>query len=608
MEKVIQTKNCKKCNAVFEITDKDLEFYKKVSPKFNWKVYKIPSPTLCPDCRQQRRLAFRNERKLYKRKCDATGKEIISIYSPDKQFKVYNQDYWWSDKWDAMDYWRDFDFNKSFFGQFGELLKEVPKIALNWHITNENSEYVNFFVNSKNCYYCFGWWYNENVLYSTQVANLKYSCDNLMCNKWENYYNCVSCSNSYNIFNSLNLIWCTNVYNSYHCKGCIDCLFCVWLNNKQYYILNKKYSKKDFLYKKEIILKENINYQKKINKLIINYNNNIIINSEDCTWNYIFNSNKVKQSFDVFDTDKWKFLHNVVNFSEIYDSYWVWYWELCYDIQSSSMNIYKIVMWINIREWSNNIFYSQDISSSSNLFWCVWLKNKQYCILNKQYTKEEYENLVPKIIEHMSKPHPNSLVSSSCPHPNPLPKGEGIKGNIEWWEFFPAYLSPFWYNETVAQEYFPLTKEEAKGYPQGEPLQNNNVGCTLYGCPDNNYIFNWSDYKAPFSKVEKIIPANKLPSNIKDIPDDILNRAIECEESKKPFRIIKQELEFYRKHNLPIPRKHPDIRHKERMKLRNPRKLYDKKCDKCWKDIKSTYVPDRKEIVYCEECYNKEVY
>jgi hypothetical protein len=54
-----------------------------------------------------------------------------------------------------------------------------------------------------------------------------------------------------------------------------------------------------------------------------------------------------------------------------------------------------------------------------------------------------------------------------------------------------------------------------------------------------------------------------------------------CEVSGKPFRIIKQELEFYRKHNLPIPHRHPDVRHTDRMKLRNPRKLRDRKCNKC---------------------------
>jgi len=87
-----------------------------------------------------------------------------------------------------------------------------------------------------------------------------------------------------------------------------------------------------------------------------------------------------------------------------------------------------------------------------------------------------------------------------------------------------------------------------------------------------------------------------------------LNWAIECEITKKPFRIIKQELEFYRKYNLPIPRRHPDQRHLDRMSLRNPRHLYTRNCDKCGKEIQTTYAPERPEIVYCQDCYEKEVY
>ena len=161
--------------------------------------------------------------------------------------------------------------------------------------------------------------------------------------------------------------------------------------------------------------------------------------------------------------------------------------------------------------------------------------------------------------------------------------------------------------------------------------------------------FNWSDYEAPFPQVDKVIPASKLPDSIESIPDDILNWAIECEVSLKPFRIIKQELEFYRKHNLPIPRRHPDVRHMDRMKQRNPRKLFERLCDSLhcednWKkkgvilkegenagypdlqknppvssvDIPpskgglrkmmiTTYSPERPETVYCEECYLREV-
>jgi len=137
----------------------------------------------------------------------------------------------------------------------------------------------------------------------------------------------------------------------------------------------------------------------------------------------------------------------------------------------------------------------------------------------------------------------------------------------------------------VAQDFFPITKEEVL-----------KLG------------FKWSDYESPRPNVTKIIPAEKLPDDITKIPDDILNWAIECEITKKPFRIIKQELDFYRKHLLPIPRRHPDQRHLDRMNLRNSKKLYDRKCSKCGLDIKTTYSPERPEIVYCESCYNKEIY
>jgi len=64
----------------------------------------IPSPKMCPRCRQQRRQSFRNERKLYKRECNATGKAIVSIYSPDKSYKVYDHKPFFSDSWNPLSY------------------------------------------------------------------------------------------------------------------------------------------------------------------------------------------------------------------------------------------------------------------------------------------------------------------------------------------------------------------------------------------------------------------------------------------------------------------------------------------------------------------------
>jgi hypothetical protein len=155
----------------------------------------------------------------------------------------------------------------------------------------------------------------------------------------------------------------------------------------------------------------------------------------------------------------------------------------------------------------------------------------------------------------------------------------------EWGEFFPASLSPYGYNESGASERYPLDQAQAEA-----------LG------------FKWSDYEPPKLEAQRFIKASQLPDDIKGIPDDILNWAIECEVTGRPFKLIPQELAFYRQMNLPIPHRHPDQRHKDRQALVNPRHLWSRTCAKCQTPIQTTYAPDRPETVYCEKCYLKEVY
>ena len=112
------------------MTDKDVEFYEKISPTFAGQKYLIPSPTLCPDERMRRRLSWRNERKLYHGKCAKTGNQIISTYSHDKDYTVYDPKVWNSDDWSPFEFCADFDFSRPFFPQFDALMKRTPKPAL----------------------------------------------------------------------------------------------------------------------------------------------------------------------------------------------------------------------------------------------------------------------------------------------------------------------------------------------------------------------------------------------------------------------------------------------------------------------------------------------
>jgi hypothetical protein len=127
---IIEWKICAVSGTQFPIYQSDLNFYDKVSPSLAGQKFSIPTPTLCPEERQRRRLMFRNERKLYKTTCSLTGKPIISIYAPDKDIIVYDQKVRWSDDWDPMDYGFEFDFSQTFAQNFRKLVQTVPRCNL----------------------------------------------------------------------------------------------------------------------------------------------------------------------------------------------------------------------------------------------------------------------------------------------------------------------------------------------------------------------------------------------------------------------------------------------------------------------------------------------
>jgi len=535
---IIQTKTCPISGKEFSITQWDLDFYDKISPTFAGQKFAIPTPTLCPEERQRRRLAFRNERKLYKRTCDASGKQIISIYSPDKPYKVYDQKIRWSDSRDAMGYGRDFNFSKTFTEQFGKMMREIPRLAImnDNGISSENCEYCQDFAFGKNCYMCTGSRYLESCYYcNIEVINSKYLVD---CNVMDQSENCYQCFCSSHLFNckylycSRNNSYCLFGYNL---NGCIECISCVNIDNAKYCYRDKQYSKEEYER-----IKQKINYHQELdyfhsfldkNKLL---KNKYHINSIESVGNYIFNSQNVIFWDYIHNSKDCKYVFGGDQLQSCYDITVSWWPELC--IESVTPDNWFQVNFSTFTWKSQNCYYTDICQNSNNLFWCIWLRNKSYCIFNKQYTKEEYENQVAKIITHM-------------------------QSTGEWWEFFHPSLSPFGYNETVAQEYYPLQKIEDERWTK----EDNRLSSISYLSP---FWYHRSDYESPKPVSDKVIQGKDLPETIDEVQDDILHYAIACEVTGKLFRIQPQELVFYRKHHIPLPRKHPDQRHLERLALR----------------------------------------
>ena len=177
---------------------------------------------------------------------------------------------------------------------------------------------------------------------------------------------------------------------------------------------------------------------------------------------------------------------------------------------------------------------------------------------SKQYSKEEYETLKAKIIEHM-------------------------KSTDEWGEFFPVSISPFKYNESIGNEYFPLTRDEA--IAQG------------YG---------WRD-DIPATIGKETIGNDALPTNPATYSDDLLKQVLKCDTCGRNYRLIAQELVFYRQLGLALPRNCFNCRHARRMSMRNTRKLWDAACANCATPLRTSYSPEQQKEykIYCEACYQQ---
>lgn len=288
-------RKCKIRGEEFVITQWEQEFLKK---------FDVPLPTLCPEERLRRRLAYRNERKIYKDTCDLTGKSIISLYSPDKPYKVYSQEAWWSDDFDAKEYGRDFDFNRPFFNQFHELQLEVPRLSL-MNTKAENSEYCNITTSNKNCYLVFGGDFNEDCMYGVFSMHSKNCFDMYWSHNCELCYEMVDCDSCYNSKYLQNCRNCRDSAFLFECQSCKNCFSCINLRNKQYHIFNKPYSKEEYekklnefaLHSYSGVSQAKKEFEKFISKFPRKFAH--IINCENCTGDHLANAKNCKDCYDI---------------------------------------------------------------------------------------------------------------------------------------------------------------------------------------------------------------------------------------------------------------------------------------------------------------------
>lgn len=591
-----ETRNCQNCKKDFRIEPADFDFYKKIN---------VPPPTFCWRCRALRRMAFRNFRHLYPRTCSATGVKIFTLMPPEAPMPVYENRYWNSDNWNAMDYGQEYDFSRPFFEQFRDLYNKVPWGVM-WSMETLNSEYGEI-AYSKNCYLCFDSGYDEDSAYNVTLLYSKKCFDCLNTKDSELCYHSINTNQSYQTFFSRNCVSCMDVWFSQDCTGCTNCFGCSGLRNKKYYIWNEQHSKKSY---EKTLAEMNLGSWSGIVrarekaeglwlKSPVKYFHGVQVTHS--SGDYLFNGTELVNCFFVGTAQNMRYCQSVIYppNKDSMDATSSEGTELAYETMACGGRggaVNRTISTVEVENISDSA-YAINCRNVSNVFGCVSLRSKNYCILNKQYSKDEYLKLLPKIKKHM----------------DDMPYVDAQGRVYKYGEFFPFDMSSYGYAQTQAFDYFPLTEKEAQ--VQG---------------------FKWRspDERKPATTIR----ASELPDDIKSVDDSILGAVIQCAHEEggghslgcnidcgRAFRIVKQELDFYRQTNLPLPRLCFNCRHIDRIKWRNAPALYPRQCmcdykvyknsaehlhhpsGKCPNQFQTSYAPDRPEIVYCEACYNAEV-
>jgi hypothetical protein len=546
------------CEGRFEITDEDIEFL---------RMLRVPPPNYCPTCRRMRRMVHINLLQMFKRSCNAPGhdEKIISIFPENAPFPVYDYKYYTSDEYDPFLIGRDYQRGESPINQFFELRKIAPIPSfLNRDPSSVNSEYSNGGRGNKDCYMTSGCYSTEDAYYSGMILRSSHIVDSRALEDSEYVYEALNSDHLYQsafVYFSKNI---TDSYFMYDCKNCDNCFGGVNLRNRKYVVFNEQKTKEEyeeFIKNVFPLTQEKIKEYKSIleglvESLPVNATKNIA--SQNVRGVKILNSKDIFDVWESHNSENVRHSDGVLSHKDSMDVFFSGgHSHNLYDVanvgsQSSDCKFSVSTKYATECEF---VFNSKNVT---NCFMCFGLQNKSFCILNKQYSEDDYFDIVDEMKSEM------------------LKRGE-------YGDFLDLEFSPQAYNFSLSGTSFPLSNETAK-----------ELGAYI-GIESESNAANVS-----------IIDSKSLPLNIAEIGEDVFKGAFMCVKTNKPFRIVPGELAIYRRLKIPLPDIHPLQRIENLYKLSPVGLKYKAKCDSCGIAIETIYK-DKKYHLYCEKCFSREV-
>lgn len=541
--------SCTRCGNKFTLSHTDLEFIERI---------KDPVPNICFECRAAQRLAFWPFGKFSKRVCDKTGEPLISIFSSRARFPVFSNAAWNAEDWDLP--FLEYDSSKSFFDQLFELQSKVPKAA-QFGAQNINSDYCDDVWESKDCCLCRSILACENLSYSYRNVRCRDSRDLFYCYDMEQSYDCTFCLKCFNVQYSIDVRDSFDSAFLYDCRNVRNCFFSWNLRNKEYYIYNKPYSKEEYEQEIKKFKTGSRTEFKKLQKDFLQRIANEAIHKQshntkiiNASGDYLSECKNCNDCFFFDNSENCARITRGISNKDSMDACGLWKSELAYDVnQGDGYQIKHSSYFINCRESE----YLDSCTNCSFCFGCVGLRNKSYCILNKQYSENEYAARLSQIKEDMQK------------------RGE-------YGEFLPYKMAYVGYNLSIADLLFPKSQAEVE---------------SLGGF--------FEDMDLPSTEgIKESTDADDI-SEVNDFGDQCI---LICKKTGRPFSFTPSDIYFFKTHKIALPELYHDVRAMERIQQIFSLKENHTQCVFCKKDIVAYYNEKLgyKKIA-CEDCYQREI-
>jgi hypothetical protein len=533
-----------------------------------YRKFNVPPSKLSPLARMKTLYSYFTVFDIWYNRHAETGKSIVSNIHPSTGIRVLPDCEWFARDFSEINL--SVETNLPFFEQLYNISRLVPRAAGVNFVPPKNSiaflsfgDQDSFFVlasNSTRCTSCTNVYRAEDSTESAMVTSLKKSCNVLHSDR---IYNSAFVRESYD---------CLNCYFIFDCRNCEFCFGSTNQRHKKYLWFGEQLTKNDWEKRfNEIDLfsfETRDRLEKQFHELVATavWPENFNVGEENSTGEYLNRTIDSRDCYYIATSGCRNLDHVTYGLTDppshdVYIGVGIMASANCYYSIGPS-NAANINFSLSVNSSCINCEYCESCYNCENCFGCVGLQRKKFCILNKQYSEDEYWKVLDELKCSM------------------LARGE-------YGEMPPASFST-------------------------QVCQTSGLG-VAYGASDTEcLLFGAKDIKPSDDGAEGAVLDPSLIRSVLEIPDCIRDKEKVAgtvwwdEKMKRRFSYLLPELEIYNHLKIAPPRKHPTRRISDLYREMNMPVFFETECQKCQKKIltaKNQAYPDRK--IYCHACYLK---